>query len=329
MLPILASSYDRILCAVLAPFARRPTTGVPRVGALPASPEEMSWPGAIDLDVGAEHEDGLSPFQAPSPMKSVWPKSEQMRGRLLGPAGSANAVLVLHGACDNEYTYCQWMGRSFAAAGFRVLVPAAPCHLDRAEDGTASGTPLFWSAELVVAGVSQWLGEIHGLIGWLRGQGVASIGILGYSLGSLVGGLAAALWPDLDFVALLAPVGHHLHAIRRSQAAAGLWPWMRRTTAAETALLDRWAPLYRRPVVQRLLYLMTLYDVLQPTDLQQHWWRQWGQPPFHEYRHGHMSVLFCRQLYRDLQSFAEERVRAGGRGQGSGITKSVELTPGS
>ena len=149
--------------------------------------------------------------------------------------------------------------------------------------------------------MAQWLAEVHGLVGWLRNQGATSVGVLGYSLGSLVGGLAATLWPDLDFVALLAPVGHHLHAIRRSRAAACVWPWMRRVSPAE-ALLDRWAPLYRRPVTPRLLFLKTMYDVLQPTELQQDWWRDWSRPPAHEYPHGHMSVLFCRQMYRRPRS---------------------------
>ena len=177
---------------------------------------------------------------------------------------------------------------------------------------------MFWSTDLVVAGMAQWLAEVHGLVGWLRGQGAASVGILGYSLGSVVGGLAATLWPDLDFAALLAPVGHHLHAIRHSRAAACVWPWMRRVSPAEAALLDRWAPLYRQPVAPRLLFLKTMYDVLQPTALQEIWWRRWGSPPFHGYPHGHMSVLFCRQMYRDLEAFAAERVRSTAEAAASG-----------
>ena len=191
-----------------------------------------------------------------------------------------------------------------------MFLPAAPCHLDRAADGTFSGAPLFWSTKLVVAGMAQWLAEIRGFVDWLRRQGAASVGIVGFSFGSLVGGLAATLWPDLDFVVLMAPVGHHLQAVRHSRAAAAVWPWMRRVSPAEAALLDRWAPLYRRPLVRRLLFLKTMYDVLQPTELQQNWWREWGRPPAHEYPHGHMSVLFCRQMYRDLEAFAAERVRA-------------------
>src|SRR5438874_2311376 len=85
-----------------------------------------------------------------------------------------------------------------------------PDHVPRAMHGRFSGSAMFWSTELVVAGMAQWLAEIRGLIDWLRGEGVATVGLMGYSIGSQVAGLAATLWPDVDFVALLAPVGHHL-----------------------------------------------------------------------------------------------------------------------
>ena len=51
---------------------------------------------------------------------------------------------------------------------------------------------------------------------------------------------------------------------------------------------------------------MTLFDDLQPIALQRNWRDVWNQPQMHEYRHGHMSILFCRQLYRDLKAFAEK-----------------------
>jgi len=43
-----------------------------------------------------------------------------------------------------------------------------------------------------------------------------------------------------------------------------------------------------------------------PIALQRNWRDVWNQPQMHEYRHGHMSILFSRQLYRDLKAFAEK-----------------------
>ena len=61
-----------------------------------------------------------------------------------------------------------------------IVIPAAPCHLNRATHGRFSGSAMFWSTELVVAGMAQWLAEIRGLIDWLRGEGVtvASKGLM-------------------------------------------------------------------------------------------------------------------------------------------------------
>ena len=310
LLPVVARSYDRFLGHLLAPFVRRPARGLPQPARVSHSPEAVAWPAGVDLQWAGDDGDELRQFQAPSPVDSPWPASRMMRGRALGAVDSRSAVIVLHGASDNEYRYSEWMGREFAKQEYRVLVPAAPCHLDRAEPHTFSGAPLFWSPELVVAGIAQWLAEVRGLIGWLRRQGVEMVGLVGYSLGSLVAGLAATLWNDLDFVALLAPVGHHLHAIHKSRVAAALWPWMRRIPPAQVRLLDRWAPLYRRPVVEHVLFLITLFDDLQPTELQRAWWRAWNQPSHREYRHGHMSVLFSKQLYRDLEQLASSRRRS-------------------
>ena len=68
--------------------------------------------------------------------------------------------------------------------------------------------------------------------------------------------------------------------------------------AEATALLDRWSALHRPPVAGRPLFLMTEFDLLQPYALQQSWWQTWNRPESHRYRHGHMSVLFCKQLPR-------------------------------
>jgi dienelactone hydrolase len=316
VLPVLCRAYDRSLGNLISWFVGRPKGGFSQPASVLASPDDLPPTPPLDLQF-SEQKPGLWKFEVESPVASHWAGSQKLRGRAFGPADAKAALIVLHGACDNEYTYSQWMGQSFMQHGFRVLVPAAPCHLDRGERGF-SGAPMFWSVETTIAGMTQWLAEIQGMIGYLRGQGVQVVGLIGYSIGSLTAGLAATLWPDLDFACLLAPVGHHLAAIPTSRVARKIWPWLQDVTTEERALMDRWAAINRQPVTPRPLFLMTLFDALQPYDLQQNWWRAWGQPAFHEYRHGHMSILFCKQLYRDLDAFAGEMAalanqRAAGR----------------
>lgn len=312
MLPIFCHAYDRALVRLFSFFVKPPRSGYapPDARFVPDRPELVLDAAPLAPRFEPDKDDALK-FEVESPVESAWPESQMLRGRALGPPDAKAAIVVLHGACDNEYTYSRWMGQSFLKHGFRAIVPAAPCHLDRAPKGSLPGSPMFWSAPAVVAGMAQWLAEIRGLMGYLRGEGVQTIGLIGYSIGSLTAGIAATLWPDLDFACLLAPVGHHLRALDSSRVARTLWPWMTTLPDEDVALLDRWSALGRRPVGRRPLFLMTEFDLLQPYRLQQDWWETWNRPERHVYRHGHMSILFSKQLYRDLEAFAAGFVSPG------------------
>src|SRR2546429_9602467 len=126
---------------------------------------------------------------------------------------------------------------------------------------------MFWSSEIFGACLHQWLGELRGVISYLRREGVRHVGVFGNSLGSLVAGLAASLWDDLDFAAMLSPVGSHLDAIQHSSVAGRIWPWMKNLPAAEQDLLTRWAAVGRRPRASRLGFFITRPDKIQPTGL--------------------------------------------------------------
>jgi pimeloyl-ACP methyl ester carboxylesterase len=288
---------------ILARHVRRPPDYRPPADAIPDNPEAVVRPEPVVPVLTSEMEDGIWQFQAPSPASSPWKESETIHGQVMGAENTRAAVLILHGAYG-EYYPCQMLARPLVKHGYRALIPVAPGHLERTPKGMTSGAPFFWSAEAVVLGMAQWLADIRALTLGLREEGVERVGLVGYSIGSLTAGLAATLWDDLDFVAVLAPVGHHLQAIDRCRDAARLWPWMKGLSCRESALLDRWAPIHRRPAISRLLFLVTLFDALQPTDLQLAWWQAWGEPDQKQYRHGHLSVCFCRQLYRDLGQYA-------------------------
>ncbi len=304
MLPSLCRLHDCLLGGLIAWFVGRPRGGFAEPDWCPQSPHDLPRVGPLELSLVDERQ-GVWRFEMPSPYEPCpWPESRVLRGRALGPADSRAAVIVLHGACDNEYTYSRWMASAFVKAGYRALIPAAPCHLDRGTPRRWSGAPMFWSTRLTILGVAQWLSEIRGLISSLHQEGVETVGLIGYSIGSLTAGLAATMWDDLDFVCLLAPVGHHLAAIPVSRIARRIWPWLEGLPPDELALWERWAAIHRRPLSARPLFLRTLFDDLQPIALQDRWWEAWGRPESHAYRHGHMSILFCRQLYRDLEAFA-------------------------
>jgi dienelactone hydrolase len=299
MLPWLAYQIDSLTTSVLGRMIQPPAGYCPPSEPVPDRPEDIAWPGPIRLDVKKRLKGEIDWIHAPSPVRSPWPESQTIHGRAFGPASARSAILFLHGAYD-VYTPFEKMGARFARRGFRVIIPAAPCHLERAPRGTHNGAPFFWSHQSVLLGMAQWLAELHGVIQGLRQQGFERIGIFGYSIGSLTAGLAATLWPDLDFVVLLAPVGHHLQAIREARVSKNLWPWMTTATPEERHLFDQWAPAIRDPVARRSFFLIPRFDGLQPTELQLAMWQRWGSPFMRLYRHGHISVCFSPRMSGDL-----------------------------
>jgi pimeloyl-ACP methyl ester carboxylesterase len=310
----LAKGIDWLLSMTLARWVR-PHGAVPKPVVVPSDPAAIAWPDVADIALKPaepprqrvkDREEELWDFSFASPVESPWPVNQTVRGVALGPEKAADAVILLHGAYEDYYTHAQWMAQPFLRHGGRAFIPAGPCHLQRTPPGVFSGSPMFWSTDLVVASLYQWLAEVRCLMNWLRRSGGQRVGLFGYSLGTLVAGLAAALWDDVDFLALLSPVGSHAQAITHSRVAARIWPWMQNLPADEPALLERWAPIKRPPVTKRIGFFITRYDDLQPTALQEEWWQAWGRPPRWDYPHGHLSVHFCKQFYRDLETFAKD-----------------------
>ncbi len=313
----LAHSIDWLLSMTLARFVRPPAE-LPTPGPVPSDPANVAWPDVVEPRLeSAKSPAGKWPggpvpadekcwqFSFASPVESPWEECRTVRGLVLGSLEAKRAVILLHGAYEDKYVHPVWMARAFTQHGYRAVILAGPCHLERAPKGVFSGAPMFWSADLFVAALYQWLAEVRGLIGWLRREGATEVGVFGNSLGSLAAGLAAALWSDVGFAALLSPVGSHADAIRHSRVAARIWPWMRNLSADDAALLDRWAPCRRRPLTPRLGFFITSYDNLQPTRLQEEWWQAWDRPPRRDYPHAHLSAHYCKDFYRDLAAFAK------------------------
>src|SRR5687767_10002249 len=117
MLPFLCRAYDRSLGNLIGRFVRRPVGGFTEPTEVPDSPDAL--PDVAPLVLSFEHQkEELWRFEAPSPVASHWPESQVLRGRAIGPENARAALIVLHGACDNEYTYSRWMGDAFVRKGF-------------------------------------------------------------------------------------------------------------------------------------------------------------------------------------------------------------------
>ena len=312
----LAQSFDWLLSRTLARWVR-PRGEVPRPAAVADDPDEVAWLDTVNVEflpvgqplakLAESDSEAFQEFAFASPVASCWRENQTVRGLAMGPPDADRAVILLHGAYEDNYRHSVWMARCFTRHGYRVYIPEGPCHHRRTPPGVFSGSPMFWSSELVVASMHQWLAETRGLMGYLRRRGMGQIGLYGYSLGSLVGGLAATLWDDFDFLAMLSPVGSHVDAIEQSPIAVRIWPWMKNLPAEERALLNRWAAVHRPPRIEPMQFFITRHDRLQPRELQEAWWQSWGRPPRRDYPHAHLSVHFAKTFYDDLAAFAAEQ----------------------
>ncbi|WP_458184992.1 alpha/beta hydrolase family protein [Haladaptatus sp. NG-WS-4] len=94
----------------------------------------------------------------------------------------------------------EYVGRSLAPSGFRVVLPESPWHGRRESPGHYSGEPYLRSMPVTLfqlyAAQAQ---EIAVLTGWAREQGAPTVGVGGVSLGGIVTLFVAGHsdeWPD-------------------------------------------------------------------------------------------------------------------------------------
>jgi hypothetical protein len=247
----------------------------------------------------------------PSSLRGVAPPNDWMGVRRFAPLGKPRGrVIVLHGAMASRRFPWDSMARRLAQLGFEGLVPSMPDHLDRKPAGEHSGQYLIGGhlrrgLDVIRQGVS----DVRGLVRLLRQVGDAPLGVLGFSMGGLIGGWTVTLEP-LDF-AILAEPAVQLDPIvfdtrlgevaRRSMAEAG-WTeeevrqWL-------TALSPVWADALLPP--ERLLLMLPEYDGIVPPVAVERAWERWGRPPLTRYPAGHISLFLMRRAWRDIVGFLQ------------------------
>jgi len=135
-----------------------------------------------------------------------------------GPAGESLPTLVfctgLGMACDaiEYWTEEEYVGRSLAPRGYRVVLPIPPWHGRREVPGAYTGEPyLAGMPGSAIELYATQAAEITVLTDWARSTGAPTVGVGGISLGGIVSTLVAShadTWPtDLqpDFAVPVAP----------------------------------------------------------------------------------------------------------------------------
>jgi pimeloyl-ACP methyl ester carboxylesterase len=90
--------------------------------------------------------------------------------------------------------------------GFDTALFVLPFHAKRA--GNRRGAPLFPARDprFTIEGFRQAVGDLTGLVRYLRARGHAKLGLFGMSLGGYTASLTATVEPDLDFLVPVVPL---------------------------------------------------------------------------------------------------------------------------
>jgi len=204
--------------------------------------------------------------------------------------------------------------RLLARVGFDVWLVCPPHHLERAAPGTRSGEA-FISLDLARfrATFEQFVVELRTCVALAAKRG--PVGLIGLSLGGLIGAFAATSPERLDFVAVIAPAHLALTLAetgigRRYRHLAALAGSALPDNSGIAEVLAPFDPGARAPTARNIFVAVGLHDRIVPAAGPLALARAWDVRPA-LYSRGHMSLLFfCRALRRDLVRFMSASVQS-------------------
>jgi pimeloyl-ACP methyl ester carboxylesterase len=195
--------------------------------------------------------------------------------------------------------------------GINVAVPVLPLHGPRAT-GRVRGED-FMTIDMVdsMHGIAQAAWDVRRLIRWLReSQGAEKVGLLGYSLGSLVATLVASLEEDLACVIAGIPVvdlpdlfrRHSTGHVARLAAEHGILgdPADDVHRVVSPLAMDCKVPCERRYIFAGLADRMSTFGQARRL------WLHWGRPALAAYAGGHVGFFWSRTV----RQFVDDAVDA-------------------
>ena len=163
---------------------------------------DASWPSVYEPFLADVAEKYLSRIE-----------NRTARARLLlaNPAEGVTkrpAVIAVHGYMGGQWLIEEnaWPIEWLLRRGLDVVLPVLPLHAARA--GLRRGPPAFPSTDprLTNEGFRQAVTDIRSLVGFLRGRGAPSVGVIGMSLGGYTAALVGTVTNDVDFVMPMIPL---------------------------------------------------------------------------------------------------------------------------
>jgi pimeloyl-ACP methyl ester carboxylesterase len=239
--------------------------------------------------------------------------------RWLRPDGVSrrNCLIYIHGWLEPG----SWLEEAFVFPTWvrmldvDVVHVALPFHGRRNPRGALFSGEYFWTADLVrsLEGARQAVHDARAMMGWLRRQGYAAVGVTGVSLGGSLAMLMGCLTPLPDY---LIPIVAHLRLADAVENASILWRMKRdlenwgvyepdRRRIFERIGLDRARPLLSP---ERQLWIEAVEDAHIDPVLVRSQWEEWGRPEVHWLPGGHMTFpLHLPEITTAMRRFLAER----------------------
>ena len=234
--------------------------------------------------------EGPRQFTFPTPHPSIVPESNIAYGRLYRCAKrwqERPVIVLLDGSPSAGYhSAFPLLARRFNWAGFNVATWVAPGHLQRRPRG-----PIKWNCLEVARVTAQAVAEIRVLIGWLRGEGCPSVGLLGFSFGGWLAGLTACSDTRIAGAILAVP------RVRMKCSQPVVWRRIREAfeilrPAQEAMDTTRLNLIVATPAIpkENILLIEGIYDLFADRQPIEELWQKWEQPEIWRLPHGHLTA---------------------------------------
>jgi hypothetical protein len=195
--------------------------------------------------------------------------------------------------------------------GVDMLHVALPFHGRRKPRSSLFSGEFYWTADLVrsVEAVRQTVCDARAAVEWLRGQGYASVGVTGISLGGAVDMLLACVEPAPDYVI---PIVAHLELADAVENAPILWRvkhdldrfGIGRDERRELFRRLGWSAFLPKLSPERQLWIQARDDGYICAELVERQWIEWGRPNILWIEGGHMTFpLHVGKMTQAMQSF--------------------------
>jgi dienelactone hydrolase len=221
------------------------------------------------------------------------------------------AVVCLHGYRGGNPTIEEYAfsAKWFYEIGLDVLLFTLPFHGARL--AIANKPPIFPSVMApwrTNEGFGQTIYDVRGLLRYLLGEGVPSVGVMGMSLGGYSAAVAATVEPQLAFSAQLIPFAsfsslvweHGKGTAERQQAAeVGI------TQELLARLFLVHTPLLRAPAISgdRVFIAAGAVDKITPSTQAEQLREHFGAREFHLFPGGHLLQFGRKEVFRSLAKF--------------------------